>query len=105
MENHVELRTGRRVSQLDTARQTVTLDNGEEVTYDRLLLATGAAPWRLTCPARNCRTCLRSGRSRTPSGCTTRSRRPEHEGRPNAAAQAGSPVIGGGVLGVELAAR
>ncbi len=39
----VQLRTGRRVAHLNTARQAVTLDDGQEVGYDRLLLATGAA--------------------------------------------------------------
>src|SRR5689334_7532393 len=40
--NHVELRTGRRASHLDTTRRAVTLDNGEEISFDKLLLATGA---------------------------------------------------------------
>src|SRR5438552_1506154 len=31
--NHVDLRTARRVSHLDTARHSVTLDSGEEVAY------------------------------------------------------------------------
>src|SRR4051794_22682523 len=35
---NIELRTGRRVSAVDTGRQTVTLD-GEEIAFDRLLLA------------------------------------------------------------------
>src|SRR5215207_1707813 len=43
-ERHVELRTGRRVAHLDVVRQVATLDSGEEVAYDRLLLATGAVP-------------------------------------------------------------
>lgn len=41
---HVELRTGRRVSHLDSARQTITLDNGDEIAFDQLLLAGGASP-------------------------------------------------------------
>ena len=40
---HVELRTGRRVAHLDVARRTASVDNGDEITYDHLLLATGAA--------------------------------------------------------------
>src|SRR5438105_12695135 len=43
-QNHVELRTGRRVAQLESARHTATLDNGEEVNFDTMLIATGAAP-------------------------------------------------------------
>src|SRR5439155_18103535 len=46
----VALRTGTRVSHLDTARQAVILGSGEEVSYDRLLLATGASPRPLEIP-------------------------------------------------------
>ena len=48
--HHVDLRTGRRVARLDVVRGAGTLDNGEEVSYDRLLLATGATPAQLDCP-------------------------------------------------------
>lgn len=48
--NHVELRTSRRASQLDAARRKVTLDNGEEVSFDRLLIATGAVAKALEIP-------------------------------------------------------
>jgi 3-phenylpropionate/trans-cinnamate dioxygenase ferredoxin reductase component len=43
-QNNVELRTGRRVSQIDVPRGAVLLDNGDEVFYDNLLLATGTIP-------------------------------------------------------------
>src|SRR5690242_20639606 len=46
-ERHVELRTGRRVVQLDTSRQIASLNDGEEIAYDRLLLATGSSPVHL----------------------------------------------------------
>src|SRR5450432_2192707 len=49
-ERHIELRTGRRVSRLDTHRRAVTLDNGEEISFDKLLLATGASPKLLNIP-------------------------------------------------------
>jgi NADPH-dependent 2,4-dienoyl-CoA reductase/sulfur reductase-like enzyme len=42
--NNIELRTGRRVTQIDVARRSVMLDSGGEVFYERLLLATGAMP-------------------------------------------------------------
>src|SRR5881394_1103436 len=48
--NAVTLRTGRRVSHLDTARQAATLDSGEEVSFDSALLATGAIPRSLDVP-------------------------------------------------------
>src|SRR6478736_2249741 len=49
-DHDIELRTGRRASHLDTTRHAVTLDDGGEITYDRLLIATGATPKHLTIP-------------------------------------------------------
>jgi len=49
-ENRVELRTGRRVAHLDTARRSATLDSGEEVSFDKALIATGASPKHLSIP-------------------------------------------------------
>ena len=48
--NAVELLRGRAVTALDPAQDTVVLDGGEQVHYDRLLLATGAEPRRLPIP-------------------------------------------------------
>lgn len=47
-ERRVELRTGRRVAHLDTGRRAVVLDNGNEIAFDKLLLATGSSPKPLT---------------------------------------------------------
>jgi 3-phenylpropionate/trans-cinnamate dioxygenase ferredoxin reductase component len=49
-ERNVELRTGRRVARVDAARTCVALDNGEEVSFDKLLLATGstAKPFKVS---------------------------------------------------------
>jgi NADPH-dependent 2,4-dienoyl-CoA reductase/sulfur reductase-like enzyme len=41
VQNRVQLRTGRRVSRIDTTRNAVTLDNGEGLSFDRMLIATG----------------------------------------------------------------
>jgi 3-phenylpropionate/trans-cinnamate dioxygenase ferredoxin reductase subunit len=49
-ENDVQLSTGARVASIDRAARTVTLEDGEVVPYDRLLLATGAEPRRLGIP-------------------------------------------------------
>jgi len=43
-EHRVELRTGVRAVRVATAGQFVILDNGEDLRYDKLLLATGAEP-------------------------------------------------------------
>jgi 3-phenylpropionate/trans-cinnamate dioxygenase ferredoxin reductase component len=48
--NEIELRTGTVVERLDLDRRTIVLADGEEVGYDRLLLATGAEPRRLAVP-------------------------------------------------------
>ena len=49
-QNHVELRSGHRVAGLDVIRKAAVLHNGEEISYDRLLLATGASPRPLDSP-------------------------------------------------------
>ncbi|HXQ30355.1 MAG TPA: FAD-dependent oxidoreductase [Steroidobacteraceae bacterium] len=45
-----ELRLGVRIEGLDLARREVSLSDGERVLYDRLLLATGAAPRKIAVP-------------------------------------------------------
>jgi 3-phenylpropionate/trans-cinnamate dioxygenase ferredoxin reductase subunit len=46
-EHRIELKLGRRAVRLDTRSHSVELDGGEEVTYDRALLALGSLPRRL----------------------------------------------------------
>lgn len=47
-EQDIELRTSTAVTAIEPAATTVTLSSGEQVAYDRLLLATGAVPRRLS---------------------------------------------------------
>jgi 3-phenylpropionate/trans-cinnamate dioxygenase ferredoxin reductase component len=49
-QHDVELRAGRRATALDASAREVELDDGERLRYDRLLLATGAEPRRLSIP-------------------------------------------------------
>ena len=49
-ENGIEIQLGKNVSELDLRAHEVLLSDGERVAYDRLLLATGAEPLRLTIP-------------------------------------------------------
>jgi 3-phenylpropionate/trans-cinnamate dioxygenase ferredoxin reductase subunit len=49
-EHDIELRLGRAAVSLNTAAGELALDDGERLRYDRLLLATGAEPRRLTIP-------------------------------------------------------
>ncbi len=46
----IELVLGRTAVRLDTSTRDVTLDDGARLQYDRLLLATGAEPFRLSIP-------------------------------------------------------
>jgi 3-phenylpropionate/trans-cinnamate dioxygenase ferredoxin reductase component len=108
----VELRTGRRASHLDTSRQAITLDDGNEISFDHLLLATGAVPRHLTIPGHDLPSLhyLRTfddlerlhnaidqakaeGRAHTRSSSSSST---TQRGR--------AAVIGSGLLGVELAA-
>src|SRR6478752_3621907 len=49
-DNGVTLRTGVRAERIDLSGRAVVLEGGEQVTYDRLLLTTGAQPKRLPLP-------------------------------------------------------
>ncbi|MBO0717865.1 MAG: FAD-dependent oxidoreductase [Rhizobiales bacterium] len=46
-ENHIDLRLKTKVAGIDSRQRQVTLEGGERLSYDRLLLATGAEPVRL----------------------------------------------------------
>jgi 3-phenylpropionate/trans-cinnamate dioxygenase ferredoxin reductase subunit len=49
-EHDIDLRTGTRATAFDPAARTVTLEGGEQVSYDALLLATGAENKQLPLP-------------------------------------------------------
>ncbi len=49
-ENHVELRTGRKATGLDSNAKVLSLDDGGQLQYEKLLLATGGSPRRLPLP-------------------------------------------------------
>ncbi|KYH32742.1 NAD(P)/FAD-dependent oxidoreductase [Neomoorella mulderi] len=52
-EQRIQLITGRRATAIDIQRRLVTLDDGAELYYDRLLVATGAAPQQIDVPGSN----------------------------------------------------
>ena len=52
-ENGIEIRLGKNVVELDLRAHEVLLSGGGRIAYDRLLLATGAEPVRLTIPGAN----------------------------------------------------
>ena len=92
-EEHIELRLGVRATALDTAARLVTLDTGEQVGYDFLLIATGVRARRLSLPGADLagihylRTIADSDRIR--AEMTTA----QH-----------AVVVGGGFIGAEIAA-
>jgi 3-phenylpropionate/trans-cinnamate dioxygenase ferredoxin reductase subunit len=100
----VVLQTGRRATRLDTARGAVAFDNGEEINFDHLLIATGASPKRLTIPGTELpgvyylRTIEDADRLRHAMAQAQR------EGRSHARGRGRAGIVGVGLLGVELAA-
>ncbi|MBZ7926874.1 FAD-dependent oxidoreductase [Ensifer adhaerens] len=87
----IDYRQGVSASRLDADDRTVTLSDGRTLTYDKLLLATGARPRRLTCPGAE-----RALDFRTYPDAAAIFARAEG-GRQVA-------IIGGGLIGMELAA-
>jgi 3-phenylpropionate/trans-cinnamate dioxygenase ferredoxin reductase subunit len=92
-DNSVELLLGVRATGLDRERQVVTLDDGRELAYDRLLLATGATPRQLRVPGADLPG-VHYLRTAADSQALV------------AAIEAGSSVVvvGGGWIGLEIAA-
>ena len=52
-EHRIELILGERAKRLDVASKKIVLENGRTIAYDKVLIATGAAPKRLTIPGSN----------------------------------------------------
>ncbi|MGQ9632223.1 MAG: FAD-dependent oxidoreductase [bacterium] len=57
-EREIELLTSHRVTSLDLSGRSVTFESGNQLKYDRLLLATGGIPRRLNIPGANLEGCL-----------------------------------------------
>lgn len=87
----ISYRQGVSVTRIDVKDRLMTLDDGQTLGYDRLLLATGAQPRKLTCPGAGLALDFRTHAdaqaifSRTNSGARI-------------------AIIGGGLIGMELAA-
>lgn len=109
-QHRIDMRTSRRVSHLDTSRHAISLDNGEEVVFDHLLLATGASPTLLRIPGaelpnvfylRTLDDCDRLHHAIDKAKAEGR----VHPGQPAGSKQRGRvAVIGSGLLAVEVAA-
>ncbi len=103
-ENQVELHTGRRVVSLDTARSSATLDDGQEMAFDRALIATGGAPALLNIPGATMPNVYYVRRVEDSDRLRNAVEKAKKEGRAHDRGRGRAAVIGGGFLGVELAA-
>ncbi len=107
--SNIQLRTGRRASVIDAARHRVTLDDGTVVAADRILLAVGSLPRHLEVPGADLpglmyiRTIEDADRLRIAVEKALREGRPFVHGA-QARRQGRVAIVGGGLLGVELAA-
>ncbi len=92
-EREVDLRLGVRATRLETKAHTLTLSDRGELSYDRLLIATGSSPRRLTVPGADLGNvlCLRTMNQATTLRDRLRSAGPV-------------VVIGAGWIGLEVAA-
>lgn len=104
IENRVQLRTGRRVSHLDTPRSAVTLDNGEGVSFDQLLIATGGSAAMLEAPGADLPNLFYLRTLEDAELLQHAAFKARKEGQPHDKGRGRATVIGGGLLGVELAA-
>jgi 3-phenylpropionate/trans-cinnamate dioxygenase ferredoxin reductase component len=95
--NDVELRTGQRVAHLDVARRTASIDNGDEISYDQLLLATGSSARHLTIPGAELQNLFYLRTLGDAEMLQNAIAKAKNEGRGRAT------IIGGGLLGLELA--
>jgi 3-phenylpropionate/trans-cinnamate dioxygenase ferredoxin reductase subunit len=91
-EQDIELISGTAVTALDPGRSLVTLEDGRELGYERLLLATGAEPRRLPIPGAD----LGVHYLRTLADCDALRERLDAKGKVT--------VIGAGWIGAEFAA-
>jgi 3-phenylpropionate/trans-cinnamate dioxygenase ferredoxin reductase subunit len=92
-EHAIDLRTSTRVTAIDPGRREIVLDGGQRLPYERLLLATGAAPRLLELPG-----------AELPGVHQLRTLGDADALRDAAATASRVAVIGGGWIGAEVAA-
>jgi 3-phenylpropionate/trans-cinnamate dioxygenase ferredoxin reductase subunit len=89
-EHAIEVETGAEAASIDTAARLVRLRDGRTVAYDRLLIATGGAARRLTCPGAEHALVLRTLEDARVARARLRAARRV-------------VCVGGGVIGLEIA--
>ena len=103
-DNHIEMRTGRRAARLDAPRRTVTLDSGEEVAFDHLLIATGATAKHLNIPGAELPNIFYLRTIDDADRLHHAIEKARNEGRRHDIGRGRVAVVGASLLGVELAA-
>ena len=93
-ENEIVLRLGQEVALIDRKRAVIVTETGEEIPYDRLVFATGAAPRRLDVPGADLKGVFYL-RSLDDAAALRRAMRDN--------LSAGAVVVGAGVIGLEVA--
>jgi NADPH-dependent 2,4-dienoyl-CoA reductase/sulfur reductase-like enzyme len=101
--HEVHLRTGRRAAHLDTTRRAVTLDSAEEITFEKLLIATGAAPLRLRIHGADLPNVFNLRTLDDADRLHHAIEQARQDGRRHARGRGRALVVGAGLLGVELA--
>ena len=91
-EHGITLHKGKRITHLDRAKRRVVADDGTEVRYDRLLLATGSDPFRIPVPGAKLPGVMAYRDIRDVEAMLEAARNHQH-----------AVVIGGGLLGLEAA--
>jgi 3-phenylpropionate/trans-cinnamate dioxygenase ferredoxin reductase subunit len=103
-EQRVQLRSGARAAHLDVPRRVVTLESGEGIGFDNLLLATGMSPLHLTAPGADLPNVLYLRTLEDAERLGHAIDKAKSEGTKHATGRGRVTVIGGGALGVEMAA-
>ena len=92
-QQHVEVLLGHRVQRLNTCSRTAVLDDGRELKFERLLLATGGRPRRLPIPGGD-----------LPGICCLRTIEDSDAIRAAMSSARRAVIVGGGFIGCEIAA-
>jgi 3-phenylpropionate/trans-cinnamate dioxygenase ferredoxin reductase subunit len=100
----IELRTGRRVAHLDASRMTAIVTTGEAISFDKLLIATGATPAPLHVPGTDLPNLFYVRTLDDIELLHHAIDKALREGRPHDRGRGRVAVIGAGLLGTELAA-
>lgn len=102
-QNHIELRTGRRVARFDASRHSATLDSGEELSYDRMLLAIGTTCLPLDVPGATLPNLYSLRTLEDLDRLSHAIDKARAEGQRHEAGRGRAVVIGGGLVGMEVA--